>query len=101
MANLTFGTTINWDLNNQQVATVTLIGSATLANPTNKQNGGTYMLIVVQDNIGGRSLNFGTDYKFPNGSVIPPSLAANSRTIYSFISDGTRMFVSGTTNYPA
>ncbi|NOX64625.1 MAG: hypothetical protein GXO85_02220 [Chlorobi bacterium] len=89
---LTDAATITWDLNTAQVAFVTLAGSRTLANPTNMIGGGVYTITISQDNIGTRSLTFGTNYKFPGGIVPTVSLAGNAVDIMTCISDGTSMF---------
>lgn len=92
---LTDGATVSWDAQSNQVASVTLAGNRTLANPTNLVDGGTYMLVVKQDGTGGRTLSFSSAYKFPAG--VTPSLTstANAVDIFSFVSDGTNMYGVG------
>ena len=88
---LTDGTTISWDTSFGQIATVTLGGNRTLANATNLKVG-TYVLHVIQDGTGGRTLTFSNQYRF-TGNVSPPLTAnANSRDMFSFVSDGTRLY---------
>lgn len=88
---LTDGVTINWDTSLGQVATVTLAGNRTLNNATNLRVG-TYILHVIQDTVGGRTLSFQRGYKF-TGNVIPTlTSAANSRDMFSFVSDGTNLY---------
>jgi hypothetical protein len=91
-AELTYASTITWNLNSQQVATVTLTGNATLAAPSNRKNGGTYILIVKQDGTGGRTLGYSSLYKWAAQGV--PSLTpdANAVDILTFVSDGTNMY---------
>lgn len=93
-ATLTNGASIGWDLNTQQVATLTIntAGVHTLTNATNMVNGGTYVLIVKQDATGGRTLAYGGAYKWPGGSVPILSTVANSVDIITFVSDGTNMY---------
>lgn len=89
---LTDAANISWDLDLAQVASITLGGNRTLTNPTNKKNGGHYTLHVIQDATGGRTLAFGSEYKWP-GAVAPVvSAAANARDVVSIVSDGTNMF---------
>lgn len=88
---LTDGATINWDLRYEQVAEVTLAGNRTLANPTNGEAGGTYILIVKQDSTGSRTLSFGANYAFPGGTAPTLSTAANAVDVLSFVYDGTNM----------
>jgi hypothetical protein len=90
---LTAGATINWDLDNNQVSVLTLDQNSTLANPTNKEPGATYILIVKQPGGANYSLAFGTDYKFPNTGAAPTITAKNAAVdIFTFISDGTNMY---------
>ena len=89
---LTAGASIAWDLDDNQVATVTLDQNSTLANPTNKQAGATYVVIVKQPAGNNYTLGFGTDYKFSNG-VAPTMTATNGAVdIFTFITDGTNMY---------
>lgn len=90
-AALTDGTNIAWNLNTQQVASVTLGGNRTLDNPTNQVNGGTYILRITQDATGSRTLAYGTNYKFPGGTVPVLTTAANAVDIMTCISTGTLM----------
>lgn len=91
MKALTDGATINWDLRYEQVANVTLEGNRTLANPTNGEAGGTYLLVVKQDATGSRTLSFGANYLFPSGTAPTLSTSANAVDVLSFIFDGTNM----------
>lgn len=95
MATLTDAATIVWDLQTQQIAKVTLGANRAMGNPTNKQAGGTYVLVITQPAAGAKTLTWGTAYKFENS--IPPELSdgANETTIVFFWSDGTYMY--GTT----
>ena len=83
---------IAWALDPSKIATVTLGGSRTLANPTNKAAGGTYLLIVKQDATGSRTLSYGTEYKFPSGIKPIMPTAPNSVTILTFVTDGVNMY---------
>lgn len=89
---LTDDVSISWDLEDNQVAEVTLADNRTLAAPTNMKDGGTYILIVKQDATGGRALAFDAAYKFPDGEAPVLSSAANAVDILTFISDGTSMY---------
>ena len=89
---LTSGSSIAWNLNTQQSATLTLATNATLSNPTNQNGGGTYTLIITQDGTGSRTLAFGTAYFWPAGIAPILSTAAGAIDILTFISDGTNMY---------
>lgn len=91
-ATLSDGANISWNLNTQQTATVTLAGNRTLDNPTNLVAGGTYLIRVVQDGTGSRTLAYGTAYKFPGGT--DPVLTTGSGgavDLLTFYCDGTNM----------
>lgn len=88
---LTDAASIAWDVSANQVATVTLAGNRTLANPTGGVAGATYLLIVKQDATGSRTLSYGTNFKFPGGTVPTLTTTANATDVLSFIYDGTRM----------
>lgn len=94
-----FGTTtltdvsnIAWLAEDAQVAKVTLAGNRTLENPTTLVDGGTYILRIIQDATGSRTLAYGTAYKFPNGVTPILTTTANAIDLLSCISDGTNMF---------
>lgn len=91
------GATINWNLDTQQIAKVTLGGNRTLANPTNIRDGGSYELQVFQDGTGSRTLSYGTAYKWPND--IPPTLptGTNDLLVLSFTSNGTSQLIGAST----
>jgi hypothetical protein len=91
-ATLTDGASIAWNMNTQQVAKVTLGGNRALANPTNLVAGGTYVLRVIQDATGSRTLSYGTAYKWASGVAPTLSTAASAVDILSFYSDGANLY---------
>lgn len=66
---LTDGATITPDFSAGNDFTVTLGGNRTLANPTNLTAGQSGSIVISQDATGGRTLAFGTYWKFPAGTV--------------------------------
>ena len=90
---LTDGTNISWNLSNGSVAFVTLGGNRTLLNPTNLRVG-SYILHVIQDGSGNRTLSFGSSYKWPAGQAPILSTTAAARDIFSFVCDGVNMYGS-------
>ena len=93
MTTLSDGANISWDLSQNQVAKVTLAGNRTLDAPSNQVAGATYILIVVQDGSGSRTLNTSASaYKFPGGTEPTLSTGANAVDILTFVSDGSSMF---------
>ncbi len=72
-------TNIEWNAQTHQSVDVTLQGNRTLQNPTSMVEGATYILTVKQDATGGRTLAFGSAYKFPSG--VAPTLTADANAI--------------------
>lgn len=89
---LTSWAAIAWDLESNQVTKLTLATNGTLSNPTNLVDWATYILTVIQDATGSRTLAYWTAYKFPWGTAPTLSTAANSVDILTLISDGTNMY---------
>lgn len=87
---------IVWDLSNNPIYHITLKGDETLDNPINRPVDQIcwpkYLLFVKQDAVGGRTLNFGSDYKFPEGITPTLSAKANAIDVISFVSDGTSLY---------
>lgn len=90
---LTDGATINWDTSLGQVATITLGGNRTMAAPTNLRVG-TYILHVVQDGVGGRTITWNSVFKWPAGVAPTLTTTANRRDLFSFVCDGTNLYGS-------
>lgn len=91
---LTDATNISWNLDNAQVAKVTLGGDRVLSNPTNMKAGGTYILHVYQDGTGSRLLTFDTAYIWADDTPPVLSTSAGYHDILTFVSDGTNMYGS-------
>jgi len=112
---LTDGSTVAWDLSQNQVAVVTLGGNRAMGNPTNIVAGAVYILIVKQDGTGGRTLSFpfgtsgagNTGYRFAGATTSSgaPTLstAANKIDILTFVAttstDGTHLYGVSSLNY--
>ena len=58
---------------------VTLGGNRTLANPTNQTAGQSGVIVITQDGTGGRTLGYGSNWKFPGGTV--PSLTTTANAV--------------------
>lgn len=86
------GGNVAWDLDDAVVATLTLTGDWQLDNPTNMEANRTYLLFVLQDGVGGHTLTFDTDYKWPGGTAPTISAGASAVDVITFLSDGTNMF---------
>lgn len=89
---LTDAATVAWDGALGPVAKVTLGGNRTLAAPTNLVDGGTYILRVIQDGTGSRTLAYNAVFKWPGGTAPVLSTAINAIDILTFVSDGTNLY---------
>ena len=90
---LTDGPTISWDVSLGSVATVTLGGNRTVAAPTNLKVG-SYILTVIQDGTGSRTLTWNTVFKWPAGVAPVLTTTGNRRDLFSFVCDGTNLYGS-------
>lgn len=90
---LTDAATINWNLSEGQVATITLGANRVVGAPTNLRIG-SYILHVYQDGTGGRSLTWNSIFKWPAGVAPPVTTAAGSHDVFAFICDGTYLYGS-------
>lgn len=91
-ATLTDAAGIDWNLSTAQTAKVTLGGNRTLNAPTNMKDGGTYILRMVQDATGSRTLAFNAVYLFPSGIAPTLTTTPSAVDLLSCTSDGTSMF---------
>lgn len=85
LATLTDATTVSWDGQTQQTAKVTLGGNRTLGAMSNPVAGFTYVLIVIQDGTGSRTLAYNAVYKFPSGTAPVLSTAAGAVDVLTFV----------------
>lgn len=90
---LTDAASIAWDTSLGQIASVTITANRAMANPTNLRVG-TYILYVIQDGVGGRTLTWGSVFKWTSAVAPTLSTAANARDVFSFVSDGTNLYGS-------
>lgn len=88
---LTDGATVSWDVAAAKSAVVTLGGNRMLAAPTGEVAGETYVLRVLQDGTGGRTITWNAVYLFHADGVPILSTAANDTDTFLFVSDGTNM----------
>jgi hypothetical protein len=95
---LTSGTSIAWNLAENQVARLDLSTNGTMSDPSNKTDGATYILLVTQST-GTNTLAWNTNYKWPGGTA--PTLTAGSgkTDIFTFVSNGTSLFGVASQNY--
>jgi len=87
------GVTINWNASLGVIGVVTIAGNRTIAFPTNLTLG-TYILTVIQDATGSRTLTWNASFKWPGGIAPTLSTVANSKDLFSFVYDGTYLYGS-------
>lgn len=76
---LTDGATISPNFALANNFSVTLGGNRTLANPTNLTAGQHGVIVITQDGTGSRTLAYGSNWKFPNGTA--PSLTTTANAV--------------------
>lgn len=83
---LTDGATIDWngDAHGQSVK-VTLNGNRVMNAPTNINEFAAYVIRIIQDGTGSRTLGWNTAYKFAGGTLPTLSTTANAVDIITFI----------------
>ncbi len=92
---LTFAASYTPDLGTFINGEMTLTNNLTLNNPTNTKAGQTGMIVLVQDGTGGRTITFGTSWKFPLGMSKTLSTAAGSVDIlYFYVRSSTYILCS-------
>ena len=72
--------------------TLTLGTNAVLANPTGLAAGSSYCWTITQDATGGRTLSYGTAFKWPGGVVPALSTAPGATDVLTAVSNGTALF---------
>ena len=97
---LTSAATVSWNANTAQVATLALGHNATVANATNHQSGGVYIMRVTQ-NTSPKTLAWSTGYKWPGNTAPIMTAVGGAVDIFTFVSDGTYMYgsFSGSQNF--
>jgi hypothetical protein len=76
---LTDAATITPDFNAANNYSLTIGGNRTLANPTNITAGQSGAIVITQDATGGRTLAYGSYWKFPGGTI--PTLTTTASAV--------------------
>jgi len=84
---LTDGATINTDASLSNVFKVTLGGNRTLANPTNLTDGMVLNWVLRQDGTGGRTLAYGSKFKWAGGTAPTLTTTAGAVCLISSLYD--------------
>ena len=95
---LTSGTSIPWNLAENQVARLSLATNGTMADPSNKTDGATYILVVTQST-GTNTLAWDANYKWPGGTTPTLTGGSGKTDIFTFVSNGTSLFGVATQNF--
>ena len=97
---LTDASTIAWDASANQVTKVTLGANRALGAATNQVQGAVYVLTIIQDGTGSRTVTFNSIDKF--ATAVPTlTTTASARDILVFLSDGTNMYEIGRSLNPS
>lgn len=92
---LTDAATIAWNMDDGSAAKVTLGNNRIMGAPTNLRAGATYVLMIIQDAAGSRTItSWNSVFKWAGGTAPTLSTAANAKDILSFYSDGTNLYGS-------
>jgi hypothetical protein len=92
---LTDAASVAWDMQTGFDFIVTLAGNRAMANPTNTKVGQKGRLIIQQDATGSRTVTWGANFKFANGTAPTLSTAANATDIlYYDVRSSTYIFIS-------
>jgi hypothetical protein len=92
---LTDAATIAWDTSRGQIATVTLTAAGRTMGAPTALKVGTYILHVLQDGTGNRTITtWNAVFKWVGGVAPTLTTTANARDVFSFVSDGTNLYGS-------
>ena len=94
-ATLTDGATINWAVNAEPVAKVTLGGNRTIAAPTGGATGQFVSLLVIQDGTGSRTLTWNAVYEFASDTAPTLTTTADLGDLFVFRYNGTKWLEVG------
>lgn len=86
---LTSGTTITPNFNDNNDFTLTIAHNATLANPSNLTAGQGGVIVITQDGTGGRTLAYGTYWKFEGGSAPTLTTTASAVDVLAYYVEST------------
>lgn len=92
---LTDAATVATDCDLGNVHKVTLGGNRTLGNPTNVIAGATYSWILIQDGTGGRTLSYGSNFLFADGTAPDLSTDAGAIDVITAIALSSTQLLTG------
>ena len=91
--------TITPDFDDGSIQTVTLAGNRIIGAPSNLKDGATYILKIVQDGVGSRTLTWNAVFKWEGGTAPTLSTAAAAIDIITFVTDGTDLYGVSALNF--
>jgi hypothetical protein len=92
---LTDAASVAWNMQSGFDFIVTIAGNRAMANPTNTKVGQKGRLVIQQDATGSRTVTWGANFKFANGTAPTLSTAANATDIlYYDVRSSTYIFIS-------
>jgi hypothetical protein len=86
---LTYASTVTPDFEASNNFSLTLTGTATLANPTNLAAGQSGVIVITQDGTGSRTMSYGSYWKFAGGSAPTLTTTASAVDILAYYVDST------------
>ena len=86
---LTDGATISWDASVGNTFQVTLGGNRIMAAPTGIKPGYTYLLHVIQDGSGSRTITWNAVFKWAGGTAPTLSTGIGEKDLLSFTADAS------------
>jgi len=96
---LTDGASIDWNMNSGGIAKVTLGGNRTMNAPTNARNGATYILEVIQDATGSRTITWNAVFVWSGATAPTLTTTASVRNIITFVCSNDKLYGSAVLNF--
>lgn len=92
------GASVDWNVANGNIASLTLGGNRTINAPTNLYDD-SFTLFLIQDGTGSRTVTWNAIFKWSEGTAPTLSTAAGAIDILTFVYDGTYLYGTGLTNF--
>lgn len=89
---LTDGANIAWPTFQGRSAQVTLQGNRNMLAPGNLVDGATYVLHVIQDGVGSRTLTWNAVFKWSGGSAPTLTTSAGGIDVFTFVARGGNLY---------
>lgn len=93
------GATVTPDFDNGNIQKLTLGGNRIIANASNLEDGATYILLLIQDGTGSRTVTWGANYIWSGATAPTLTTTADKTDIITFVSDGTYLYGTSVLNF--